>query len=80
MTRVPYKWLVAIAFGVAILGAVLFELLINKAHTITQSLSAYHIAFIAATALGLIAILFALTVHDKDAAASLKSKNIVSNE
>jgi EmrB/QacA subfamily drug resistance transporter len=64
---------VASSFGVAVLGAVLFELLTNKSN-IADQLLAYHVAFIVAAGLGLCAIIFALTIHDQDAAASWTEK------
>jgi len=68
---------VASSFGVAMLGAVLFEFLQAKSAIIAEQLAAYHTAFIAATVLGFVAVLFALTIHDKDAAASLSREKMV---
>lgn len=62
---------VASSFGVAILGTVLFELLLTRS-TVADQLFAYHLAFVASVVLGFFAIAFALTIHDEDAAASLK--------
>ena len=61
---------VASSFGVAILGLVLFELL-NENNA--NPLFAYHMAFVASVVLGVIAVLIALTLKDKDAAASMKA-------
>jgi EmrB/QacA subfamily drug resistance transporter len=63
---------VASSFGTAILGSVLFELLLSRQDTVASELFAYRAAFIAATILGFAAILFAYTIHDEDAAASIK--------
>ena len=63
---------VASSFGVAVLGAVLFELLVAGSSALTQ-LNAYHFAFAFAVVLGLIGIIFGLTVKDKDAEASFNS-------
>ncbi len=63
---------VASSFGVAVLGAVLFELLQAGASDAAR-LSAYHAAFLAATGLGLIAVLVGFTIHNEDAAASYKA-------
>jgi EmrB/QacA subfamily drug resistance transporter len=65
---------VAASFGTAVLGTVLFELLQNKPNDAAYQLSTYHIAFIAATALGFLGVLAALTIRSSDAAASMKSK------
>jgi MFS family permease len=62
---------VAASFGVAILGTILFQLL--AVHT--APLIAYHITFIAAGLLGFIAVGFALSIKDRDAAASLGNTN-----
>ncbi len=65
---------VASSFGVAVLGAVLFELLLSRSNAVTNQLNAYHIAFIVAGVMGLIAALIGLTIHDKDAEASMKKQ------
>ncbi len=65
---------VASSVGVAILGAILFELLVAGSSALTQ-LSAYHVAFAFAAGLGLIGIIFGLTVKDKDAEASFKTES-----
>jgi EmrB/QacA subfamily drug resistance transporter len=61
---------VASSFGVALLGTILFQLIIVKPYELFD----YHVTFITTTVLGLIAVLFALTIRDKDAAASLGKK------
>lgn len=61
---------VASSFGVALLGTILFQLLGTQMSLPTQ-LFAYHMTFIVATVFGSIAILFALTIKDEDAAASM---------
>ena len=61
---------VASSFGTALLGTILFELLARATAPASQ-LSAYHVAFIGAFVLGLVAVLFGITVHDEDAAASM---------
>ena len=63
---------VASSFGTAMLGTVLFELLLHGPGTSSANLFAYHVSFIAAVAMGVVAILFALTLKDEDAAASIK--------
>jgi len=63
---------VASSFGTAALGTMLFELLLTKSGSALDQLLAYHIAFLVAAVPGLIGIVFALTVHDEDAAESLK--------
>jgi MFS family permease len=65
---------VAASFGTAILGAVLFELLLSRQNTSTDQFYAYRVAFIAATILGIAAITIAFTIRAKDAEASLKHK------
>jgi EmrB/QacA subfamily drug resistance transporter len=62
------------ALGVAILSSVLTAIgpVQFSAHGIpTPNLTAYHAAFLAAAVLELIAAAFALTVHDRDAAATM---------
>jgi EmrB/QacA subfamily drug resistance transporter len=68
---------VAASFGTAILGAVLFELLLSGQNSYTDQLYAYRVAFMAATILGIAAISIAFTIRDKDAEASLKHKRDV---
>ncbi len=63
---------VASSFGTALLGTVLFEMLKGTMDTAGQLL-AYHTAFIASAVMGVIAIVFAFTIHDEDAAASMKA-------
>ncbi len=67
---------VASSFGVAILGAILFELLMTGSSNAINQLFAYHVAFAVAGALGLVAIVLATTVHDEDAAASFTYKKV----
>jgi MFS family permease len=59
---------VAASFGTALLGTVLFQFLGLQ----NNQLFAYHMAFLAASVIGVIAIVLALTIHNKDAAASFK--------
>jgi len=63
---------VASSFGTALLGTVLFEMLKGSMDTAGQLL-AYHVSFIVAAAMGVIAIIFASTIHDEDAAESMKA-------
>ncbi|APV45456.1 drug resistance transporter, EmrB/QacA subfamily [Dehalogenimonas formicexedens] len=63
---------VASSFGTALLGTVLFEMLKGTTSTAGQLL-AYHVSFIVAAAMGVIAIIFASTIHDEDAAESMKA-------
>ena len=73
---------VASSFGVAILATVLLSRtathinslggVIDEAARRHATLLAYHDAFFAATVLGVLGILFALLIHDEDAAASMK--------
>ncbi len=67
---------VASSFGVAVLGAVLFELLVGRPSGPTDQLVAYHVAFALAAGLGVVGIAFAVTVKDEDAAASLTSERV----
>ncbi len=62
---------VASSFGTAVLGTVLFELLLDRPGSVADQLSAYRVSFWAAGILGLLAVLFGFTVHDEDAAASM---------
>ncbi len=67
---------VASSFGVAVLGAVLFELLLGRPSGQTDQLLAYHVAFGLAAVLGLLGISFATTVKNEDAAASLTREEV----
>jgi EmrB/QacA subfamily drug resistance transporter len=67
---------VASSFGTAILGTVLFELLLANPNNAADQLFAYHVAFAAAGALGLIGIMYGLTIRNKDAEASFKTKKV----
>lgn len=63
------------ALGVAILGSVLSivgPVKPNAAGMLVPNLTAYHAAFLAAAALALIGAAFALAVHDKDAASTMR--------
>jgi len=63
------------ALGVAVLGTVLSAIgpfHISAAGAAQPNLLAYHIAFLAAAALALTGACFALTVHDRDAAATMQ--------
>ncbi len=62
------------ALGVAVLGSVLSAVgpfSRTSAGAIVPNLGAYHIAFLASAALALIAAALALSVHDRDAAATM---------
>lgn len=63
---------IASSFGVAVLGTILFQFFTMQSSTFSNKLFAYHISFIGATVLGVIAILFAFTIKDKDAAATMR--------
>jgi EmrB/QacA subfamily drug resistance transporter len=71
---------VASSFGTAILGTVLFELLLHGTQGSAGKLFAYHVSFIAAVAMGVVAIAFALTIKDKDAEASVKRQGRAGGE
>jgi MFS family permease len=65
------------AFGVAILSSVLTAvgpLQLSTHGTYIPHLAAYHAAFLAAAALEIIAAAIALTVHDHDAAATMRQQ------
>src|SRR5207302_1849050 len=62
---------VAASVGVAVLTTVLTEAATTNA-TAQDQLLAFHDAFAASIVLGVLGILFALRVHDEDAAASLQ--------
>ena len=68
---------VASSFGTALLGTVLFEMLAGSMNTASQLL-AYHVSFVVAGVMGIIAMIFASTIHDEDAAASMKPDHPVS--
>jgi EmrB/QacA subfamily drug resistance transporter len=70
---------VASSFGTALLGTVLFEMLKESMDTAGQLL-AYHVSFIVAAAMGVIAIIFASTIHDEDASESMKATNPARSE
>ncbi len=68
---------VASSFGVALVGTVLFESLQTHPQTAPDQLFDFHTAFAVAGILGLVSILFAMTIRNQDVAASLgaRSKN-----
>jgi EmrB/QacA subfamily drug resistance transporter len=71
---------VASSFGTAVLGSILFELLISRQAAGADQFFAYRAAFVAATILGLIAIALGTLVRDKDAAASFNRNNDIIGE
>ncbi len=56
-------------------GTVLFELLQTHPQTAPDQLFAFHTAFAVAGILGLVSILFAMTIRNQDAAASLAERS-----
>jgi EmrB/QacA subfamily drug resistance transporter len=61
--------------GVAVVGSVLNIVgptLVSARGTVVPNVNAYHVAFLASAALALIAACIALTVHDRDAAATMQ--------
>jgi EmrB/QacA subfamily drug resistance transporter len=63
------------AFGVAILSTVISAFGSTQrtaSGAVQPNLTAYHAAFITAAVLALVAIVFALAIHDKDAAATMR--------
>jgi EmrB/QacA subfamily drug resistance transporter len=63
------------ALGVAILASVLSAVgpfYSTSSGAVSPNLTAYHVAFLAAAALALIGAAFALTIHDRDAAATMQ--------
>jgi EmrB/QacA subfamily drug resistance transporter len=63
------------ALGVAIIGSVLSfvgPVYRTSTGTVLPNLTAYHVAFLASAALALIGACIALTVHDRDAAATMR--------
>ena len=66
------------ALGVAVLGTVLSIVgvtTLSATGVVQPNLAAYHAAFLAAAALALIGACIALTISDRDAAATMKRKS-----
>jgi EmrB/QacA subfamily drug resistance transporter len=66
------------ALGVAVLSSVLGIVgptYLSATGTVVPNVTAYHTAFLAAAALALLAACIALTVHDRDAAATMKRQD-----
>jgi EmrB/QacA subfamily drug resistance transporter len=70
------------ALGVAVLSSVLGIVgptQLNAAGVVVPNVTAYHAAFFAAAALALIAAGIALTIHDRDAAPTMKRRKVLAD-
>jgi hypothetical protein len=72
------QWQLGVAFGIAVMSTVLSIVGLTRPDAIgspVPNLISYHIAFVAASVLVLVAVSFALRVRDKDAIATMQRES-----